>query len=185
MLKIDRIIDETYDDKTNTFSPERRVAFTLEHSLISISKWEAKWHKPFLESKEKTQEEMEDYIKCMCITQNVPDEMFKDLPDSLIKEIYEYIGDPMSATTFQDYRKGKAGPAKQEVVTSELIYYWMSAYQLDWSCEKWHLNRLLNLIKICNIKNDNDKNSKMSRKDILERNAKLNAERRARLKTKG
>lgn len=185
MLKIDRVIEESYDEETNMFVPERRVSFTLEHSLISISKWESKWHKPFLDTTEKTQEEMEDYVRCMCVTQNVDPEMFKDLPNSIIKEIYDYIGDPMSATTFHDYRKVGKGQSSKETVTSELIYYWMAAYQLDWSCEKWHLNRLLNLVKICNIKNEDPKKNKMSRREILERNSKLNAERRKLLNSKG
>lgn len=188
MLKIDKVIEESYDEAKGEFVPERKVCFTLEHSLISISKWEAKFHKAFLDVKEKTPEEMEYYIKCMCVTQNVPDEMFKNLPDSIIKEVFDYIQDPMSATVFNDYSKGKVGRGlKGDTVTSELIYYWMSAYQLDWSCEKWHLNRLLNLIKICNIKNQDPKDPKnrMSRKEILERNARLNAERRAKLNTKG
>ena len=186
MLKIDETIAERWDEELNEFIPEKKVSLTLEHSLLSISKWESKWHKPFLDDKEKTPEEIKDYVRCMCITQNVKDETINDLPDSIIKRVYDYIQDTASATTFSDYRTGsKGGPIHKETITSELIYYWMVAYNIPFSCEKWHLSRLLNLVKICNIKNEDPKKSKMSRREILERNQRLNMERRAKLKTKG
>ena len=186
MLKIDEVIEERLDESTNEIIPEIKVSLTLEHSLLSISKWESKWHKPFLDDKQKEPEELRDYVRCMCITQNVDESIFEQLPDSVIKKVYDYIQDPYSATTFHDYRKGgKKGPGHEEIITSELIYYWMVAYQIPFSCEKWHLTRLLNLVKICNIKNEDPKKSEMSRREILERNAKLNMERRAKLHSKG
>ena len=152
----------------------------LEHSLVSLSKWESKWCKPFLTKAGLTTEETLDYIRCMTITQNVPPEVYERIPDEIIKQISDYINSPMTATWFSDEKTGKAS---NEVVTSELIYYWMIALNIDFKCEKWPLNRLITLIRICNIKNAPPKKS--SKRSIMSRNAALNAARRQQLNSKG
>ena len=136
--------------------------------------------KPFLDNKKpKTTAETLDYIRCMTITQNVNPEVYKFLTVENIKAINDYIDAPMTATTFSQQNTSRS----REIVTSELIYYWMIALNVPMKCEKWHLNRLLTLIRVCNIKNTPPK--KMSRKDIMSRNAALNAARRKQLNSKG
>lgn len=160
------------------------MTIQLEHSLISISKWESKWHKPFLskdgKNEKRTEEESIDYIKCMTLTKNVPDIAYKSLTQENMKEIFDYINDPMTATTITINQKG---PKNREIITSELIYYWMVANQIPFECEKWPLNRLMTLIEICGIKNSPPK--KMSQRELMARNTKLNAARRAKCHSKG
>lgn len=179
MLKI--IIPETelYDEVREEFITLKSQELQLEHSLVSISKWESKWHKPFLSDKEKTTEEILDYIKCMTITQNVKDGTYKRLNGDNIKAINDYIGDPMTATTFNDNNNKPS----REIITAEIIYYWMIANQIPMECQKWHINRLLTLIKVCSIKNSPSK--KMSKQEILNRNRALNAARKKELNTTG
>lgn len=179
MLQIKIPAFEGWDEINEKFVNRKEQTITLEHSLVSISKWEAKYHKPFLSRVEKTTEETLYYIQAMTITQNVKPEVFDGLTKENILQIQQYIDDPMSATTFSD----KNGSRSSEVVTSELIYYWMVAHRIPWECQKWHLNRLLNLIKICSIKSQPPK--KLSRNELLSRNAALNAARRKALNTKG
>lgn len=174
--------EEYFDENTSEFVSTKSITIKLEHSLVSISKWEAKWHKPFLDSNNKTSEETIDYIRCMTITQNVPDEVYFRLPETAVRKINDYIQDSMTATWFTEEKGSKKG-SNGETITSELIYYWMIALQVPMECQQWHLNRLLTLIRICNIKNQPPK--KMKKKDILSRNAALNAERKKRLNTKG
>lgn len=151
----------------------------LEHSLISISKWEAKWHVPFITTKDKTEEQTIHYIKCMTINQ-VPDIAYEHLSIQNIRDISEYINNPMTATTISE----RPGARKsREIVTSEVIYYWMIALQIPFECEKWHLNRLMQLITVCNEKNTPAK--KMSKQEIMERNKALNEARRKKYNTKG
>lgn len=137
--------------------------------------------KPFLSKENKTSEETIDYIKCMTITQNVDDKVYYSLSRQNYEDVFKYINSPMTATTFND---GKKNPSR-EIVTSELIYYWMVALNIPMECQKWHLNRLLTLVRVCNVKNDTSKQSKMSAREINARNAALNAERRRKLNTKG
>lgn len=173
---------ELWNESKQEFIQTKPIRLQMEHSLVSISKWEAKWRVPFLDDKfEPTPEQTLDYVKCMTITQNVPDEVFLALPPKVMLEISEYIKSPMSATTFYDEKTEKAG--KKEIVTSELIYYWMVALQIPMECEKWHIHRLLNLIKICNIKNNPDK--KMSKKETMARNRAINEANKARFHSKG
>jgi hypothetical protein len=132
-----------------------------------------------LSKDQKTLEETIDYIKCMTITQNVDDEVYSRLSDKNIQEINDYIGKPMTATTFSK----RPNNISREIITSELIYYWMIALQIPMECQRWHLNRLLTLVQVCNIKNEPPK--KMSKREIMSRNASLNAARRNKLHTKG
>lgn len=176
---------EFYDSSKEEFIHTKEVMLTLEHSLVSISKWEAKWHKPFISDNKRTPEESIDYIKCMTITQNVPNDVYTYLTNKQINEIYEYIDDKQTATWFTETKNPKQhGPKKKETITSELIYYWMVALEIPFECQKWHLNRLLTLIRVCNIKN-NKKPKKMGKRESARNNAKLNAQRRAKLGSKG
>lgn len=151
----------------------------LEHSLISLSKWESRWCKPFISS-EKTDEEMLDYIKCMTLTSNVDQEIYQRLTAENIQDINDYINAPMTATTFSDDKNKKPN---REIITSELIYYWMVASNIPFECEKWHIERLLTLIRICEVKNNPPK--RRSSKEIRSRNAAINAARKKQLNTKG
>lgn len=171
---------EMFNEKTNEFFTLKEQTLQLEHSLVSLSKWESKWCKPFLSKNNKTMEETIDYIKCMTITQNVKEDVYERLSRSNIEKINEYIDAPMTATTFHDdSQKGRG----KETITSELIYYWMISLNIPMECQKWHLNRLLTLIRVCNVKNSPPK--KMSKGDIMRRNAALNAARRKQLNSKG
>lgn len=180
MLRITIPAVEEWDELAQEFVTTKEQTLCLEHSLVSLSKWESKWCKPFLSKQEKTYEETIDYIKYMTLTPNVDPEVYRVLTNDNITEINKYIEAPMTATTFSRDRNSKSG---QEIVTSELIYYWMIALNIPFECQKWHLNRLLTLIKVCNIKNTPPK--KMSRRDILSRNAAINAARRNQLNSKG
>ena len=152
----------------------------LEHSLVSVSKWEQKWHKAFHGRQEKSDEETLDYIKCMTVARNVDPETYLRLTSENMKQISDYIEDPMTATTFSEAENKRFS---RETITAELIYYWMIAAGIPFECEKWHLNRLIALIRVCNIKNTPPK--KMSKREIMNRNAALNASRRRKLGTKG
>lgn len=171
---------ELYDEIKEEFITVKPINLKLEHSLISISKWEAKWKKPFLAKSEKTTEEVRDYIKCMCLTQNVPNEVFEYMSYENQNKIMAYVEDPMTATWFSESNQ-KGG--KGEAITSELIYYWMIAFNIPSEYQKWHINRLLTLIRVCDRKNAQPK--KMSKRDILDSNKALNDARRAALKSKG
>lgn len=173
---------EFFDEKNDIFIKTKSSIFQIEHSLISLSKWESKWKKPFLDSKDKTADELIDYIKCMTLTKNVDDSVYKMIPNNVLKEINDYIEHPMTATWFSDDKK-KNRKRSREIVTSEIIYYWMITLNIPFECQKWHLNRLLTLIRVCSLKNAPAK--KMNRKDILKNNAKLNAARRASMNSKG
>lgn len=171
--------NELFDDDTQSFIHIKPQKIQLEHSLLSISKWESKWHKPFLSREDKTNEELIDYIQCMTITPNVDQMVYYAIPGKEIARINEYINDPMTATTISD--KGKNS---REIITSEIIYYNMIALGIPFECQKWHINRLTMLIRVCDIKN-NGSNKKMSTNEILARNRALNAQRRKRLNTRG
>ena len=180
MLQIIIPAAEQWDEVKQEFVDSKDQTLQLEHSLISLSKWESKWCKPFLSRDEKTYEETLDYIKCMTLTQNVKPEAYYRLTPDNISQINKYIEAPMTATYIPDNRNGRS---KGETITNELIYYWMITLNIPVEFEKWHLNRLLTLIKVCNFKNQPPK--KMSRRDIMSRNAALNAARRKQFNTKG
>lgn len=171
---------ELWDESREIFTQTKEQTLQLEHSLVSLSKWESKWGKAFLSKQEKTYEETIDYIKCMTITQNVDPNVYNHLSKSIIDKITEYIEAPMTATYFS---KEQSSGNSREQVTSELIYYWMIALNIPFECQKWHLNRLLTLIRVCNIKNQPPK--KMSKRAIMSRNAALNAARKKQLNTRG
>lgn len=180
MLQITIPAIELWDEEKQEFVNRKEQTLQLEHSLVSLSKWESKWCKAFLGKAEKTEEEIMDYVKCMTITQNVDPEVYNYLSDDNYKRINEYIAAPMTATYFSEDKTSKSN---REVVTSELIYYWMIALTIPFECQKWHLNRLLTLIRVCNIKNQPPK--KRSKRDIMSRNAALNAARKKQLNTRG
>jgi len=171
---------EQWDEVKQEFVYTKDQMLSLEHSLVSLSKWESKWCKAFLTKQEKTFEETLDYIKFMTITQNVDPKVYNYLTNENIDEVNRYIEAPMTATYFSEDKTSKIS---REQVTAELIYYWMISLNIPFECQKWHLNRLLTLIKVCNIKNTPPK--KRSRKDIMSRNAALNAARRKQLNTRG
>jgi hypothetical protein len=173
---------DCYDEESERFITVKEQKLVIEHSLVSISKWESKWKKPFISTAEKTMEELQDYVRCMTLTQNVNDDVYKAIPVDIMNEIIEYMNDPMSATWFSDIDKKHNG-RNGEVITSELIYYWMTAANIPIECQKWHLNRLMTLIRIAGEKNQPPK--KMSKNDILRQNKSLNAMRRARAKSRG
>lgn len=173
MITIKVPAGELYNSETKEFIYVKETTLQLEHSLIALSKWESKWCKPFLTKESKTTEETLDYIRCMTTTSNIDPNVFLCLTDSNIKQIIEYIEAPMTATTFSNNSQTKPN---REIITSELIYYWMIAYQIPFECQKWHLTRLLTLIRICGIKNSPAK--KMSRNEILNRNRALNEARK-------
>lgn len=179
MLKITIPSLEQYDEVKEEFSISKEQILCLEHSLVSLSKWESKWCKPFLAKEEKTFEESVDYIRCMTTTQNVDPEVYNFIVSENIREVSAYIETPMTATTFMNEKKG----LNRDIITAEIIYYWMISMNIPFECQKWHLNRLLTLINVCNIKNQPQK--KRSRKEITSRNASLNAARKQTLNTKG
>lgn len=180
MLNITIPAVELWDERTKEFVYVKSQTLSLEHSLVSISKWESKWHKAFLTKAEKTPEETIDYIKCMTLTQNVPPEVYSYLTNENIMEVNRYIDDPMSASSVPDEK----GPSNsREQVTSELIYYWMVALNIPFECKKWHLNRLLMLIRICNHKNQPPK--KTSQRDRYKNHKAINAANRKRFHSKG
>lgn len=180
MLQVTIPANEGYNEATNEFITIKKQELVLEHSLVSISKWESKWNKPFLGKEQKTEEEVLDYIRCMTLTQNVDPNVYKLLPNDIIQQITKYIEAPMTATWFHE---DKNKPSSHETITSELIYYWMIALNIPFECQKWHLNRLLTLIRVCNIKNTPP--SKMSKSELMARNRSLNAARKKANNTHG
>jgi len=180
MLKLFVLGIELYDEESNTFINTDDFSLDLEHSLLSVSKWEAKYQKPFLSPEEKSREEMMDYIKFMVITENVPNIVFVRLTANNYSRIGEYLESLESATTFHNIQ-GKSN--RREVITSELIYYWMVAFNIPFECETWNINRLFTLIRICDIKNSKPK--KMSHRELATHNRSLNAQRKAQLGTSG
>ena len=181
MLQITIPAVEDWDEIKEEFViVKKEKTIQLEHSLVSLSKWESKWCKPFLSKREKTLEETIDYIKCMTITQNLDPDIYFRLTEDNIRQINKYIEAPMTATTFQERNGSKRN---SEQITAELIYYWMIALNIPMECQKWHLNKLLTLIRVCNIKNQPGK--KMARQDAARYYAELNEKRRKELNSKG
>ena len=172
MLQVTIPTIEKFDEIRNEFITTKEQTIQLEHSLVSISKWESKWRKPFLSKGSKTMEETMDYIRCMTMTQNVDTEVYNNLSIKNIEEINAYIESDMTATTFAKQDK----TMNRDIITAEIIYYWMIAFTIPFECQKWHLNRLLTLINVCNIKNNPSK--KMSKRDLAQKNTSINEERK-------
>ena len=178
---------EFYDEENEKFFETKGKTIVIEHSLVSISKWESKWKKPFIETLNNwsknpesiNMDEILDYIRCMTLTQNVDPIVYRTIPAQIINDIFEYMNDPMTATWFRNEEHNKRG----EVVTSELVYYWMTALNITFECKKWHFNRLMVLIRIASEKNQPPK--KMNKNSILKQNRSLNAQRRARMRSRG
>lgn len=170
---------EFYDEIREEFINTKRTVLRLEHSLVSISKWETIYKKPFLTKDEKTIDEFLDYIKCMTITQNVDPNVYYALTEDQLLQVNSYIGESFTATWF---REEKHPPSKQ-IVTSELVYYWMTSYNIPWEAAKWHFSRLMTLIRIFNVKSQPDK--KMSKTAAMRQQRSLNAARRAKSGSRG
>lgn len=185
ILKLDG--EEFWDEEKQEFVYTEPIELRLEHSLVSINKWESKWHVPFLgREHEKTPEEFVDYIRFMILSKNIDDDIIRRVVTSedALKQIKAYQEDPMTATTFSKKQQAVARLNQGgEYITAELIYYWMVALQIPFECEKWHINKLLTLIQVCNLKNSPPK--KMSKQEIYAQNRALNAARRAKYNSKG
>ena len=178
MLQIVVPARELWDEINERFVNVKETKLTLEHSLVSISKWEAKWHKSFF-SDDKTQEMMIDYIRDMTLTQNVDPNIYNYLSDENLMDIRKYMEDSRTATKFFNEQKS----SRREVITSELVYFWMVHWGIPFECQKWHINRLLTLIRICGIKNQPQK--KMSQREVLGQYASINAARKKKYNTRG
>lgn len=172
-------IDESFNDETSEFIPIT-YKLELEHSLVSLSKWESKFEKPFLSTEDKTTEETLWYISAMVMTPEVPPEILSKLSEENVSAINDYINGKHSATWFNDLEPRSAS---REVITSEVIYYWMTALTIPYECADWHLNRLFTLIKVANQKQAKPK--KMSRAEQISQQRRLNAERQAKYSTTG
>ena len=179
MLKITIPAVELFDGK-DKFIQIKEQTLQLEHSLVSLSKWESKWHRPFLSDTPFTREEYIDYIRCMTLTQNVDLNVYQGITPQIFDEVSKYINEPMTATTFP--KNGRRG-GRREIVTAEIIYYWMLCNNIPFECQKWHLNRLLTLINVCSAKSQ--KPQKMSTSEVMAQNRALNAARKRKWNTKG
>ena len=181
MLRITIPRSEGWDPVKEEFvDVEPAVTLDLEHSLVALSKWESKWNKPFFAQKPKTDEEVLDYIVCMTVTENVDPKVYYRLSKENVTKINDYINAPMTATTFSEDQQGKKN---REQITSELIYYWMTALNIPWEAQNWHINRLLTLVRVCNVKNAPPK--KMSRNELIARQRAINEANKKRFNTKG
>ena len=177
---------ELFDESTNTFSYLKGQTITLEHSLVSLSKWESKWKTPFLSDKPKTIEQTRDYIRCMTITQNVNPMLYDGIPPQDIERINEYINEKQTATWFSNTNNQNSRGGR--VITSELIYYWMIESGIPMECQKWHLSRLLTLIEVCSEERkaaDPNNRKKFNPRDFAKSRSALNAQRKAAMSTKG
>lgn len=179
MLKLLVFQKEGWDETKQEFVGVDPFELEMEHSLASVSKWESIFEKPFLVPDEKTPEEVLAYFECMNLTPDVPPEVFKQISDENVKEINTYMNSKQHATWFND----EGAERSNEIVTSEIIYYWMSALQIDWQAQYWHINKLLALVRVANMKNQPPK--KMTPAERAARNRDLNARRKAQLGTRG
>lgn len=188
MLEI--IIPEKHIRYFNEISEEfeyidvKETKLELEHSLVSLAKWEQKWRKAFLGEDEKTYDEIMDYIRCMTLNGPFSPDVYRHIPPDLVDEIIDYIKDPMTATTITSFSSTDKTPGiKIKKVTAEIIYYWMISLNIPIECQNWHLNTLLMLIRVINVKNG--KPTKVPKKDAARERARINAERRAKYNSSG
>lgn len=181
MLKITIPSRELFDNDTQMFVYSKEQTILLEHSLVSISKWEAITEKAFIGNSEKSIDDTMLYIQCMTVSKNIDEKVYAALSDENINAVKNYIDKKNTATTINKFYNG--GGSSGDVVTSELIYYWMLCHKIPFECQRWHLNRLLTLIDICNVKNAPPQ--KMSRSALAQRNKSLNAQRRAQMNSRG
>lgn len=170
---------EWFNEETSEFIYVKPTTLRLEHSLVSISKWESKWKIPFLSRDRKTYEQTIDYIRCMTITQNVDPKVYLGITSEHINTVNEYISEERTATTFM----ATNDPPSRRIITSEVIYFWMAQFNIPMECQKWHLSRLLTLLRVASIENSPKK--QMPKQAILKQNASLNAARRKAMHTKG
>lgn len=173
---------EWYSEEIGEFINTKETKLFLEHSLLSVSKWEAKWKKPYMDEAEQTPEETIDYIRCMTINKGVDPFIYYGLTDDMYKTIKDYIADPMTATTITNHNKSTRRISRGKT-TSEMIYYWMVSYGIPFECQKWHLSRLMTLINVCIAKGSPDR--KMPKNEIYKQNTALNKARRAQRHSKG
>lgn len=182
MLPITVSGQELWNEKLEMFLPGTKdQVLILEHSLVSLAKWESKWNKSFLSTKQKNRAETIDYIRCMTLTQNVDPETYLRISSKNIREVNKYISLPMTAATFHERQ---LSASKKKIITAETIYWWMIVNNIPFECQKWHLNRLLALIRFCNIEND-PKKKKMTQNEIYRSNAEINAARKKAWNTTG
>jgi hypothetical protein len=179
MLRLEVPLAEGYDEAAQEFVVAEAFVLELEHSLASLSKWESKYETPFLSKEDKAPESILDYIKIMTLTEGVPETVFANLSPRNLQEVNDYINAKMTATWFNDQN---ARPSR-EIITAEIIYYWMVALRIPFECQYWHLNKLITLIRVCSEKNKPAKT--MSKGEALRRNRELNAQRRAQMGTRG
>jgi len=180
MLKLIISGEEHFNDDTEEFLTVGDIELELEHSLLSISKWESKTEKCFLGDEPQTNEELLFYFECMILTPGDHTNTISMMSEANILEINDYVNSKQTATTFGEMPERRG---REETISAELIYYWMVAFTIPFECESWHLNRLFALIRICNIKNAKPK--KMSRHEVASRNRDINAQRKAQMNTSG
>lgn len=190
MLEITIPEQDCWDDAKQEFFKTKEQSLQLEHSLVSLSKWESKWRKPFLGKERKTIEETIDYIRCMTITQNVNQDIYLRIPAEIINIITKYIEAPMTATWFREDDNQPGGIKRSKILTAEIFYYWMIAHNIPMECQKWHLNRLLTLIRVCNIESQPPPKKGKGRTNVinpstLQKRDELNQARRKQFNSKG
>ena len=180
MLKLDLVGEELFNEDTWEYISVEPVTVRLEHSLLAISRWESKYHKPFMSTPEKTLDELAYYVRCMTLTDDLlDDEIAMRIVSSqdTLRQVKIYLDDPATATVV----KADPGAKKSsKFVTSELIYYWMAAHRIPFTTDRWNINRLLKLIEVCNAESQPSK--KMSYEDKMRNHKSINAARRAKRK---
>ena len=182
MLRLTVKGKEFFDQKKNQFIETDSTVLMLEHSLVSISKWEAKYQIAFLSDTKKTTEQVLDYIRFMSLSGDISDDVLKRLSNENVKQINDYIASKQSATRFM---QKPGGAPSREKITSELIYYWLIALQIPWETQHWHLERLLTLVEVCQRKNQSQSPKKMNRSAMVKQRQAINAQRRAQYNTRG
>jgi hypothetical protein len=179
VLQLKITIREGFDETAQQFVASETIVLPLEHSLVSLSKWESKWELPFLGSDDKTDEQVLDYVRMMFSGDVFPEQVIPLLKAADFDKINDYINAKMTATWFNERQQ----PPSREIVTAELIYYWMISLGVPFECQYWHLNRLLTLIKVCSIKSKPPE--KVDRATAMRQRAELNAQRRAAMNSRG